>query len=169
MQMFSIIKNKLMRFANSRMLKLLLLFLFVFVITSLVEVITNFYEVKTPIVHGYFMWIMLFLFMCVILPPNSSQLTIPKEGEGEGQEQEEAKRQGQEEAKRQRQEQEEEDEQEEEEEEEDEQEEEEEEEDEQEEAKRQRQEQVMRQSGGGGTEEASVVSNLGFLSPILNF
>ena len=167
MQMFSIIKNKLMRFANSRMLKLLLLFLFVFVITSLVEVITNFYEVKTPIVHGYFMWIMLFLFMCVILPPNSSQLTIPKEGEGEGQEQEEAKRQrqeeakrqGQEEAKRQRQEQEEEDEQEEEEEEED----------EQEEAKRQRQEQVMRQSGGGGTEEASVVSNLGFLSPILNF
>lgn len=145
MQMFSIIKNKLMRFANSRMLKLLLLFLFVFVITSLVEVITNFYEVKTPIVHGYFMWIMLFLFMCVILPPNSSQLTIPKEGEGE------AKRQGQEQG------------------EEETKEEEEEEEDEQEEEPEEEPDQRNAKTGGGGTEEASVVSNLGFLSPILNF
>ena len=143
MQMFSIIKNKLMRFANSRMLKLLLLFLFVFVITSLVEVITNFYEVKTPIVHGYFMWIMLFLFMCVILPPNSSQLTIPKEGEGE------AKRQGQEQGEEETKEEEEEDE----------------EEEEEEEGQGQRNTKI----GGGGTEEASVVSNLGFLSPILNF
>jgi hypothetical protein len=127
------------------MLKLLLLFLFVFVITSLVEVITNFYEVKTPIVHGYFMWIMLFLFMCVILPPNSSQLTIPKEGEGE------AKRQGQEQG------------------EEETKEEEEEEEDEQEEEPEEEPDQRNAKTGGGGTEEASVVSNLGFLSPILNF
>lgn len=93
MQPFSfikLIKNKFMRFANSQTLKLLLLFLFVFVITSLVEVITNFYEVKTPIVHGYFMWIMLFLFMCVILPSKSSQLTIPEEDKEEAGDQEEA-------------------------------------------------------------------------------
>ena len=64
--------------------------IFVFVITSLVEVITNFYEVKTPIVHGYFMWIMLFLFMCVILPSKSSQLTIPERGQEETEEETEA-------------------------------------------------------------------------------
>ena len=73
--MFSSFKYKIIQFASSKTLQVALLFLFVFVITSLVEVITNFYEVKTPIVHGYFMWIMLFLFMCVILPAKESQLT----------------------------------------------------------------------------------------------
>ena len=73
--MFKTIIRKIKRIAQSKTLRVALLFLFVFVITSLVEVITNFYEVKTPIVHGYFMWIMLFLFMWVILPPESSQLT----------------------------------------------------------------------------------------------
>lgn len=73
--MLSSFKYKIIQFASSKTLQVALLFLFVFVITSLVEVITNFYEVKTPIVHGYFMWIMLFLFMCVILPAKESQLT----------------------------------------------------------------------------------------------
>ena len=78
--MFSSFKYKIIQFASSKTLQVALLFLFVFVITSLVEVITNFYEVKTPIVHGYFMWIMLFLFMCVILPAKESQLTTTLPG-----------------------------------------------------------------------------------------
>lgn len=62
------------KFIQSKELLTVIFFLVVFVISSLIENITNFYGVKLEILRSYFAWITMVLFLVIVLPLESSSL-----------------------------------------------------------------------------------------------
>jgi len=68
------LKTKIQNIVVSKELRVAAFFFFYFVMTSLVETITEFYEIKSTIVHSYSVWIMVFLFFIAILPTKASNL-----------------------------------------------------------------------------------------------
>ena len=67
-------KEKIGDVLKSKQMRVAIFFFFYFVMTSLVETIANFYEIKSTIIHGYSMWILIFLFLITILPAKASHL-----------------------------------------------------------------------------------------------